>query len=84
MPLTEASIIDSIDVLPDGQIQVRRADVVYRDGVVIAKNYHRHVVHPGMNLVNEDPRVVAIANTVHTQAVIKAFQGANIPPSGGG
>jgi len=72
--ITEATIVDSINVLADGQIQVRRADVVYRDGVVIAKNYHRHVVHPGMSLVNEDPRVMAIAKAVHTPSVIKTFE----------
>jgi len=72
--LTEKSIIDSIDVLADGQIQVRRADLVYRDGVEIAKQYHRHVVHPGMNLDKEDDRVRTVARVVHTQDVIKAYR----------
>jgi len=44
MALTEDTIVDSIDVLPDGQIQVRRANRVFRDGVEISKSYHRHVV----------------------------------------
>lgn len=61
---TEQSTIDSINVLQDGQIEVRRVDVVLKDGVEIAKTYHRHCLSPGDALSNEDPRVVAIANTV--------------------
>jgi len=72
--ITETSIVDSIQVLGDGQIQVRRADLVHRDGVEIAKSYHRHVVHPGADLADEDPRVRAIALVVHTQAVIARYK----------
>ena len=58
MALTEDTIVDSIDVLPDGQIQVRRADRIFRDGVEISKSYHRHVVSPGDDLSKEDQREV--------------------------
>ena len=37
MALTEDTIVDSIDVLPDGQIQVRKANRVFRDGVEISR-----------------------------------------------
>jgi len=57
MALTEDTIVDSIDVLPDGQIQVRRATRVFRDGEEISKSFHRHVVSPGDDLSKEDPRV---------------------------
>ena len=57
MALTEDTIVDSIDVLPDGQIQVRKANRVFRDGVEISKAYHRHVVSPGDDLALEDSRV---------------------------
>jgi hypothetical protein len=74
MALTEDSVIDSIDVLLDGQIQVRRANRVFRDGEEISKSYHRHVVSPGDDLSLEDPRVAAIGATVHTEEVIAAFR----------
>ena len=64
MAITELSVIDKIEVLEDGQIQVRRADKVLRDGVEIAKTYHRHVLSPGNDLTNEDPKVIAIAKAV--------------------
>jgi len=76
MALTEDSIVDSIDVLPDGQIQVRQANRVFRDGVEISKAYHRHVVSPGDDLALEDPRVAEIGTVVHTAEVIAAFKAA--------
>ena len=76
MALTEDSIVDSIDVLPDGQIQVRRATRIFRDGEEISKAYHRHVVSPGDDLSLEDPRVAEIVAVVHTAEVIAAFKAA--------
>ena len=74
MALTEDTIVDSIDVLPDGQIQIRAANRVFRDGVEISKAYHRHVVSPGDDLSLEDPRVATIGAVVHTPEVIAAFK----------
>ena len=76
MALTEDTIVDSIDVLPDGQIQVRKANRVFRDGEEISKSFHRHVVSPGQDLSKEDPRVAAIGAVVHTAEVIEAFKAA--------
>jgi urease accessory protein UreE len=72
--LEERVVIDQITVLEDGQIQVRQATKVLRDGVEIAKTFHRHVVAPGDDLAREDARVRAVATTVHTTAVITAFR----------
>ena len=76
MALTEDSIVDSIDVLPDGQIQVRRANRIFRDGVEISKSYHRHVVAPGDDLSKEDSRVADIGAVVQTAEVIAAYKAA--------
>ena len=54
MALTEDTVIDSIDVLLDGQIQVRRADRIFRDGVEVSHTFHRHVVSTGDDLALED------------------------------
>ena len=74
MALTEDTIVDSIDVLLDGQIQVRKANRVFRDGVEISKSYHRHVVVPGEDLALEDPRVAEMGAVVHTPEVIEAYK----------
>jgi len=77
MALTEDIIVDRIEVLADGQIQVRKANRVFRDGLEISKSYQRHIVEPGMDLNNEDPRVKAVGEALHTPEVIAAFKAAH-------
>lgn len=74
MAYTELSVIDKIEILEDGQIQVRRADRVLKDGVEISKTYHRHCLVPGNDLTNEDARVIAIAQATWTPEVIKTYK----------
>lgn len=64
---SEEIIIDKIEVLEDGQIQIRRADRVLKDGVKISETYHRHVIAPGDDVSKEDERVKAVAKAVWTQ-----------------
>jgi len=73
MALEEKSVIDSINVLEMGQIEVRRADLILRDGAEIARTYHRHVVVPGADFSSETARVKSIAEVVHTAEVIAAY-----------
>jgi urease accessory protein UreE len=74
MALEEKSVVDKIEVLLLGQIQVRRRDQILKDGVEVAATYHRHVLNPGDDLSNEDSRVVAIAEATWTPEVIAAYQ----------
>jgi urease accessory protein UreE len=74
MALEEKSVVDKIEVLLLGQIQVRRRDQILKDGVEVAATYHRHVLSPGDDLTNEDPRVVAIAEATWTPEVIAVYQ----------
>ena len=62
--LEEVSVIDSINVTATNSIEVRRANKILRDGVEIAKTYHRHVLQPGDDLTNEDQKVKDIAAAV--------------------
>ena len=71
---TEKSVIDKIEILEDGQIQVRQADKVYKGGVEIAKTYHRHVLAPGDDFANEDMRVQMVATALHTKEVINVYK----------
>ena len=63
MALTKEVVIDKIEVLESGAIQVRQATRVLEDGEVLSQSYHRHVLQPGDDLINEDPKVAAIATT---------------------
>ena len=62
-----------IEVLEDGHLQVRKATRVYKDGVEIAKTYHRHALVPGANTINEVKKVKDIANVVWTPGVIAEY-----------
>lgn len=74
--LTETTEI-RITVLPDGQLEVRKDNIIKRDGVEIAREVHRHVVHPGMDVSSEATGVRDVATVVHTPAVIEAWNAAH-------
>ena len=76
MALTEENIADKIEVVENGTVQVRTANVVLKDGVEIARNFHRHTVAPGQDYSNEDAKVQAICTAVHTAEVISAYEAA--------
>jgi len=74
MALTERKIIDLIEVTENGSLQVREANVVEKDGVVIAKTFHRYVLQPGQDVSDKEQRIQDIAAAVWTADVIAAFQ----------
>lgn len=78
MALEEKSVVDKVEVLLNGSIQVRRRDQVLKDGTEIAATYHRHVLSPGDDLINEDPRVTAIAEVTWTPEVIAAYEASKV------
>jgi len=74
MALIERQLVDLVELVQSNHIQVRTANIIERDGVEIARTFHRHVLAPGDSVVNEDPKVQAIANAVWTPEVIAAYQ----------
>jgi hypothetical protein len=67
MALTKEVVIDKIEVLESGSIQVRQATRVLEDGEVLSTSYHRHVLEKDADLTNEDPKVVAIATAAWSE-----------------
>jgi len=74
MALIEKQIVDLVELVQSNHIQVRTANIIEKDGTEIARTFHRHVLSPGDSIVNEDPKVQAIANAVWTEEVIEAYQ----------
>ena len=73
--LTESTEVDKIEVVgPYNIIQVRTATVISRDGVEISRSFHRTTISPGQDTSGQDPKVVAIANAVHTPEVTAAYE----------
>jgi len=73
MTLVKQQVIDKIETLENGTIQVRTAIRVLEDGAVLSSAFHRHVLHPGQDLTDQDPKVSAIANAVWTDEVVTAY-----------
>ena len=83
MALTKEIVIDKIEVLEMGQVQVRTATRVKEDGAVLSSSFHRHVVEPSIktgdtwadtDISGEDARVQAVANATWTDSVKTAYQ----------
>jgi hypothetical protein len=74
MALIEKQIVDLVELVQSNHIQVRTANIIEKDGKEIARTFHRHVLAPGDDLTNQDPKVQAIANAVWTEEVIAAYQ----------
>lgn len=77
--LERQNVVDRIETIENGCVQVRTASRIVEDGKVIASSFHRHVVVPGQDYSNEDPKVQAICAAVHTPECIAAYQ-ASLPP----
>ena len=76
MALEKQTVVDKIEVLENGCVQVRTATRITEDGVQLSQSYHRHVVSPGADYSGEDARVQAICSATHTAEVVAAYQAA--------
>ena len=85
MALSERSENDKIEVVGTFKaVQVRRADIIERDGVEVARSFHRHALVPGTvdeddnwtdtDISGEGADVQAICNAVWTQSVKDAYK----------
>ena len=78
--LDKITVVDKIETLENGCVQVRTATRITDNGAVVASSFHRHVVAPGDDFSKEDPKVRAICAAVHTPECIAAYQAAQAPP----
>ena len=95
MALAETSFVDKCEVVSFAStycagnekvitLQIRRADVIEKDGVEIARSFHRHVLQPGTvgigttlvptDISGEEPIVQSVANAVWTVDAKEAYR----------
>ena len=83
MALTKEIVVDKIEVLEMGQLQVRTATRVLEDGKQLSQAYLRHLVMPSTktdgswgdtDISGEDARVQAVATATWTNSVKTAYQ----------
>ena len=73
MALTETEAY-KIEVNENMSLGVRRADIILKDGVEIARSYERQVFMPGSDVSAEPQEVQDVAAAVWTQEVIDAYK----------
>ena len=83
MALTKETVVDKVEVLEMGQVQVRTATRILEDGVQLSQSYHRHSIAPSTktgdtwadtDISGENARVQAVANATWTAEVKTAYQ----------
>lgn len=75
MALSKETVIDKIEVLENGAIQVRRATYIVEDGVRIAGPiYVRAAYTPDADVATEAQLVKDLADVVWTPEVIQAYR----------
>ena len=74
MALEKQVVVDRIEVVEVGVVQVRTATRIVEDGKVISTSYHRHTIPPGQDYSAECDKVKAICAATHTPEVVSAYQ----------
>lgn len=74
MALEKIAVVDRIEVVENGSVQVRTKTAIMEDGKQISGTFHRHVISPGDDYAGEDARVQAICAATHTPEVIAVYQ----------
>jgi len=84
MAITKEIVVDKIEVLEMGSVQVRAATVIKEDGNELNRSFHRHVLQPSVkntegawedtDISGEDTKVQAICNATWTDEVKTAYQ----------
>jgi hypothetical protein len=81
MALEKIEVVDRIEVVENGCVQVRTKTTIKEDGVEISSKFHRHVVAPGDDYSAEDAKVQAICKALHTKDVVAAYKAAQVKES---
>jgi hypothetical protein len=74
MALTETVNIDRVEVVGNWSIQVRQATVIEKDGVQVARSFHRWVLTPDMDISGQEQKVQDICNVAWTDEVKSAYE----------
>jgi hypothetical protein len=83
MALSKVTVVDKIEVLELGNLQVRTVTRILEDGTELSSSFHRHVLSPSTktgdtwadtDISGEDARVQAIATATWTSSVKTAYQ----------
>ena len=72
--LEKIEVVDLIEVVESGVVQVRTKISIKENGVEISSKFHRHTVVPGADYSQENAKVQVICASIHTADVIAAYE----------
>ena len=78
MALTENKLIDKIELVENGFIQVRQATIIERDGEFVSRTFHRWVLTPDSDISGQEQKVQDICNVAWTPEVRQAYETFNV------
>jgi hypothetical protein len=78
MTLTKEIVIDKIEVIENGMVQIRQATRIMEDGVQLSQSFHRWTIAPGQDYSDQADNVKAICQATHTPAVIAAYESSRV------
>lgn len=70
----EKQVEEHLEILPNGNIQIKTVTKILDEGVVIASTNHRSVCEPGDVVIDKSERVKDIAPVIWKPEVIAAHQ----------
>ena len=74
MSLSKEVVIDKIEVVENGIVQVRQVTRIMEDGVQLSSSYHRWTLNPGQDVSDQEQKVQAICAATWTPEVIAAHK----------
>ena len=74
MSLEKNIVIDRIEVVENGTIQVRQATIITENGNQLSRTFHRWCIAPGEDYSTQEQQVQDICKVSHTPEVIAAYQ----------
>jgi hypothetical protein len=74
MALSKEVVIDKIEIVENGIIQVRQITRIIEDGNQLSASYHRWSLTPGQDVTDQAVNVQAICNAAWTAEVVSAYQ----------
>lgn len=74
MSIEKQTVVDVVEILENGIVQVRTATRIVEDGNLISQSFHRHLIEPGQDYSNEDQRVKTVCAAVHTPEAVEAYK----------
>ena len=80
MALTEKQEYKVEVIPPYSVLQIRRADIILKDGEEVARSYHRHVLTPGQDVSKEAAVVQQVAGGVWTEEACALYHEEVVQP----